>query len=264
LARLLLDAGADPNDGQALYNRMFSRDNSHLDLLFACGLGAGDGGPWHRLLPEITDSPAQLVRGQLAWAVCHGMVDRIVLLGRHGVDLSAPFDQGSLAGAGRTPVALAMTCGRPDIAVLLGRLGAANVELDPATRLVGALLAGDEESAGELIQQAPGLLDEVRAGAPSLILRAAVAGSRSGVELLLDNGFDVNAKGRQDLPIEQEWETALHYAAGEGDLDLVQMLLGAGADPNVRDTRFDATPLGWAENFGKSEVASRLRPVTRT
>ena len=46
LARLLLEAGADPNDGQALYNRMFGPDNDHLELLFEFGLGTGDGGPW--------------------------------------------------------------------------------------------------------------------------------------------------------------------------------------------------------------------------
>ena len=32
-ARLLLDAGADPNDGQALYNRMFSRDDRCVEML---------------------------------------------------------------------------------------------------------------------------------------------------------------------------------------------------------------------------------------
>ena len=37
-ARLLLDAGADPNDGQALYNRMFSRDDRCLEMLFEYGL----------------------------------------------------------------------------------------------------------------------------------------------------------------------------------------------------------------------------------
>ena len=45
LGRLLLEAGADPNDGQALYNRMFEADDSHLELLFDYGLGSGDGGP---------------------------------------------------------------------------------------------------------------------------------------------------------------------------------------------------------------------------
>jgi hypothetical protein len=263
LARLLLEAGADPNDGQALYNRMFTADDSHLELLFDYGLGTGDGGPWHRRLPEITDSPTQLVRAQLGWAVSHGMVERIRLLARRGVNLTDPFDEGFLAAAGQTPVALALISGRPEIASLLADLGASTLAPDSNTRLVGALLAGDSDQADELIRQNPALLDSVRRDHPSLILRAAVARSVGGIELLLRNGFDVNAKGRQDIPVEQEWETALHHAAGEGDLALAELLLAAGADPNIRDNRFDATPLGWAENFEHSELIARLRSVTR-
>ena len=59
LARLLLEAGADPNDGQALYNRMFEPGNDHLELLFEFGLGTGDGGPWRRRLGDALDTPAR-------------------------------------------------------------------------------------------------------------------------------------------------------------------------------------------------------------
>ena len=52
LAALLLDHGADPNDGQTLYNRMFGRDDSHLRVLLAArsrprrrrGLASAPGG----------------------------------------------------------------------------------------------------------------------------------------------------------------------------------------------------------------------------
>ena len=44
LAGLLLVRGADPNDAQTLYNRMFGRDDGHLRILLAAGLGHGDGG----------------------------------------------------------------------------------------------------------------------------------------------------------------------------------------------------------------------------
>src|SRR6478672_8633329 len=60
LARLLLTAGASPNDGQALYNRMFRPDDSHLELLFEFGLGRGDGGPWKRRLGEAAESIQQM------------------------------------------------------------------------------------------------------------------------------------------------------------------------------------------------------------
>jgi len=45
-ARLLLEAGANPNDTQAIYNGTFLPDDSHLQLLFEFGLGTGDPGPW--------------------------------------------------------------------------------------------------------------------------------------------------------------------------------------------------------------------------
>src|SRR5581483_7722113 len=79
LARLLLEAGADPNDGQALYNRMFQPGNDHLALLIEFGLGSGDGGPWRQRLGDALDSPAGLVRGELAWAITHDMAERIRL-----------------------------------------------------------------------------------------------------------------------------------------------------------------------------------------
>ena len=47
-ARLLLEAGADPNDNQGLYNRMQYPNDEHLKLLFEYGLGKDQGGPWFK------------------------------------------------------------------------------------------------------------------------------------------------------------------------------------------------------------------------
>src|SRR4029453_10357084 len=41
LARLLLEAGADPNHSQTLYNRQWSPADDHLELLGEDGLGRG-------------------------------------------------------------------------------------------------------------------------------------------------------------------------------------------------------------------------------
>ncbi|HST67903.1 MAG TPA: hypothetical protein VLM05_22220, partial [Mycobacteriales bacterium] len=46
LARVLLAAGADPNDGQTLYNRMFTPDDDVLRVLFEHGLGREASGVW--------------------------------------------------------------------------------------------------------------------------------------------------------------------------------------------------------------------------
>ena len=93
LARLLLDRGADANDGQTLYNRMFGRDDSHLELLFAYGLGTGDGGVWRHRLGEATESPAEMMTRQLDWAQRHGFDRRLALLARHGFVRAASADE---------------------------------------------------------------------------------------------------------------------------------------------------------------------------
>ena len=84
LAGLLLERGADPHDGQTLYDRMFSRDDGHLRLLLAHGLGRGDGGVWRRRLRERQDSPRRMVALQVDWARDHGLTDRLALLAAHG------------------------------------------------------------------------------------------------------------------------------------------------------------------------------------
>ena len=85
------------------------------------------------------------------------------------------------------------------------------------------------------------------------------------VAWLLANGANVNA--RADA---QSKHTALHSAAWNGDVRMVEILLNAGADVNARDAQYDATPLGWAEtsvvvtnNPKCEEVAALLRGRTK-
>ena len=258
LAALLLAAGADPNDGQALYNRMFGSSDDHLELLFDHGLGTGDGGPWHRRDPDGTDSPEQLLRAQLAWAVTHGFTRRIALLARHGVDLSAPLD--SLRHpmqAASTPLQLAVLAGRQDSARILREFGVQE-RLDPATEVVGALLDADADAVAQIEAGHPGVLDTVRQVHPSLVLRAAVIDRPDAIDVLVARGFDVNALGRADIVAEQPWETALHQAAGSGNLDVLRVLLRHGADRRIKDRRFGATPLGWAQYFDQQPATTLL------
>ena len=255
LARLLLEAGADPNDGQAVYNRMFAADDSHLELLLAYGFGAGDGGPWRRRMPEVLPTPNELAAQQLGWAAAHGMDHRVRLLAPL-VDLAAPIRTPWTPAMAATE--LAMITGHPQTARLLTELGAP-APADPAAALIQALLTGDRPTVDTLSAADPQLLEQVRRQRPSLMLRAAVAEHLAGAKLLVDKGFDVNAMGRSDLPIEQPWHTALHYAASIGNLELIRTLLELGADPDIPDAHYRTTPAVWAEHFGHDAAAQLLR-----
>ena len=180
LARLLLEHGAVANDGQALYNRMFNPDDSHLELLFAHGLGTGDLGVWSGRLGDNAESVADMMTRQVDWASEHGMTGRLELLASHGFE--------------------------PE-----GR----------ARELPAIHRAHDADA-----------------------IRQAIA-----------SGADADARvgGR----------TALHEAVFLGDVDLVRALLAAGADPNLADEEYGATPLVWAEHFFHDELVEVLRPVTR-
>jgi hypothetical protein len=43
---------------------------------------------------------------------------------------------------------------------------------------------------------------------------------------------------------------------------MARLLLRLGADPGITDTRFGATPLGWARHFGQPAMIALLEPLT--
>jgi len=198
----------------------------------------------------------QMVRGQLHWAITHGMTERVRLLVEHGVDIVSPFDDG-ITSAERAAIT-----GHSGLVPYLVAHGAPALDLRPAQGLAAAALAADEATVTGLLAARPGLADAVREARPALIVWAAAHGQPGSVELLAGLGFDVNAKDRSDVLAEDPWQTALHVAAMEGQLSLARSLLRLGADPDIRDYHCGSTPLGWARYFGQDQLIELLEPLT--
>jgi ankyrin repeat protein len=252
-ARLLLVAGAEPNDSQTLYNRQFRPNNEHLELLFEYGLGNGDGGPWKARFDEALESPREMLHNQLRWAIEHGFTDRVRLLLRHNVDVTSPYQNG------KTPLDLAILEGDETIVAELRAAGATESRLNPVERLIAAVMRGDADQVAQLHNADPDVVERAKSRRPGLIVWATARGRIQAVELLLQLGFDVNALSRSDVPrLDRQWETALHVAASNGNLELARLLLDNGADPMIRDKRFDATPREWAEHGNQPELVSLL------
>ncbi len=200
----LLAAGADANaaDGQGSTPLMFAARTGRLDVLDAL-LDAGAD-------VDVHDAPH--AQTALMWAAAAGHTAALRRLIEAGADV-----QGSSAG-GYTPL-----------------LFAVRENHDAAARLLLARQADVNAEAAD--------------GTTALVV-AVVHGRWPLAHLLLEHGADPDADGAGFAALHWAagvWETALttteaggttgwdHYAGrGPGKLELVEALLAAGADPNIR------------------------------
>jgi ankyrin repeat protein len=87
------------------------------------------------------------------------------------------------------------------------------------------------------------------------MLYAYVREQHEAVDFLLEKDGNWNMTGVNN-------GTALHRAAWDGDLAMVQRLVAKGADVSNRDNPFASTPLAWAEHNEQAEVFQWLRTHT--
>ena len=156
-----IEAGADPNDAQTLYNRMFSRDDEHLRFLFAHGMGEERDRPWHRLLGEQSrgwvGSPGDMLAYQLQWAARWNYQERVRLLVENGAGVNQPRNR----TGGRSPYEEATYHGNEAIAEYLADHGAEAFPLDNLDRFACACISGDRDRALALLASDPSLTDRL-------------------------------------------------------------------------------------------------------
>ena len=153
LARFLLDAGADPNDGQLLYNNGIGGQNhddpAHLQLLAEFGLGTQQNGPWYQRLGEQLRDPSELLYDELEAAAKRNRPTIFRHLASLGLDLNRPVGRSQL-----TPARIAAAEGHGPILANLAEFGI-NVELTPSEAALQHTRANETDELRQLLESQP-------------------------------------------------------------------------------------------------------------
>jgi ankyrin repeat protein len=253
LTRVLLEAGADPDDGESVYHSTEAESTDCLRLLLEHGAATNGTNALPHALDEDRMEPVRLLleagadpneHPNVAHAIRRGRGPEFVrLLHEFGADLDRPGGETWRGDVPlRTPYAHAVLRGRDDVAETLAELGA-STELPPEDAAVAAIARGERPATA-----APETLDP---DAQEVLILSALRGS---LELVVDAvgvGFEGVVGGSPP-------GTLLHHAVWFADLAVVRELLKRGADPNATSQADFETPLAWAV-FGSAHPGARER-----
>lgn len=136
-------------------------------------------------------------------------------------------------GADKTAHAVAREFGHLEVlAELLAR--------SPATlQLAVAGAAGDESAVSRLLASNPGLLSRLSDEERAVLADAARDNDLRAVQVMVAAGWPADVRG-------QHRATPLHWAAWNGNADMIRELLRHRAPVDIRGDEYDGTPLGWA------------------
>jgi ankyrin repeat protein len=269
IARLLLEAGANPTDGESVFHAAERFHEEALILLREFGVRLNHVGEWgntplYFLLRWYDMEKDEKPRLGLDWLVANG-ADPNVACGmeqenslhvavRRGQPLETIrklLDHGASVdlrrGDGATAWLLARRAGFAELASLLEEAGATRAELSPPDELLAACGRGDTDEARRL--STPSLIASLAPADQLLLNEAAAAGRAKVVRSCIAAGFDVNR-------VNDRGATALHEAAIHGYVEIVKALLRAGAKHDIQDPHHQGTAMGWAM-FGADFVKER-------
>lgn len=247
--------GCDDDAHRAVVDLLIGRGARH-HIFSAIAMNLGD-----EVRRIVADDPAALNQRQsrnenhqtpLQFAVRMNRPAMVQLLLQLGADPLA------VDGAGM-PVAGYATDPEVDLPVMRKIRDMTLAELDSAARghrpanvstmdLLAAVELRDWATASTIVGANHGMIDR---GALHLLSKR---GDDAGVKWLLEHGANPNARWAH-------WDanvTALHLAVLSGATDVARVLLDAGADPQIRDSKHDSDALGWAHFFKRAEISQLL------
>ena len=260
LTRLLLDAGADPNDGESLYHSLEAP--ACAQLLLEAGARIAGSNAMYRALDLDDASVLQLLLthggdpnepplgpptaewgSPLLWAIRRGRS-----LAHFQALLAAGAKVGAHTQDGVPAHTLALRFGRPDVAALLERAGAGDAPLAADEAFVAACARGDADAARALQAAHPQLIDALDDARLRMLPELAAQGCNEAVKAMVACGWPLEIRGG-DIDA-----SALNHAVFRGDAALTHFLLAHGADWR--------TLHGFGDNVcGSLSWASLNRPV---
>lgn len=245
MAELLLDRGATINDFESLYHSQEHPDTRCLELLLARGADPkGTNALNHaldfpgleriRLLLDHGADPNEGIHfTPLHFAILRGREKAVLeLLVEHGADINA-------RAFGRTAYQVARQLGHAEAAEYLVSLGAETGVTTPFERFAEACGRGDLELARRIVQENPGLFENLSPHDREAFAHLAQLGKAAMIGTMIDAGFPVQAAGPQR-------KTALHWASWHGWRETVEALLARGAAVDAVEEEWGGTPLEWA------------------
>jgi hypothetical protein len=233
LTEILLNAGADPNDGESLYHSLENPDCTRLLLERGANV-TGTNALWRALdMPDPTSLELLLIHGgDPNESAPGGLQDwatpllRAIALRRSprhiAALLAAGADAKARTAAGVSAYRLAMQVGLVDVAAQLRTVGAEET-LTVEDEFVSACARADTTQALRIQTQHPELPRSLAEDKLRLLPDAAAWGSGDAVKTMVELGWPLDVRGG-------DWHaTALNHAVFRGDVDLTTFLLDHGA-----------------------------------
>jgi ankyrin repeat protein len=263
LVKLLLERGADPNDGESVYHAAEHNHRDVLELLVAHGAEISAAlQPWNNTVLYFLcgyregQPGARAATLGMEWLLEHGADPNVPSYDHRSTPLHAIAAQGRGAEVarmllshradprraradGRTPYELAMRSGNVAVAEVLREVGGAVDALRPVDAVLAACATGDASGARRALDADPGLRETLLRDEPDALVHAAGTGNAAAIPVLASLGYDLGREAR-------EGGTALHWAAWRGRTDVVRALLAAGAPVDPRDRTYGSSPIAWA------------------
>ncbi len=249
LTQLLLDAGANPNDGESLYHAL--EDTACTRLLLQAGARVSGSNAMCRVLDLDALEALQLLlaHGGDANEPGHGPWASPLLWAirrrRSPAHIAALLAAGANAMVqapdGTSAYTLAQRFGLPEVAQLIAQAGGGSA-LPMDEQFIAACARADEATARQLLTQHPGLLQGLNVAQLRLLPELAAQGCGNAVQLMVQLGWPITTQGG-------DWQaSALNHAVFRGDAALTRFLLAHGAQWTEQHGFGDNTcgTLSWA------------------